>query len=292
LRRALAQRLLFGSQDMKVARTTTAALTSSGTLHHRERPILLLHGFLATARVVGWLADWLGRSGYCAHDVELGGLLGRFDTRPMEELARVLAQRVEQVARDHRCQRIDLVGHSAGGLIARYYIRRLEGVRRLRHLVTLGTPHRGTRWAYSGSLLGRVLPSLRQVTSGTRFLRDLTDDTFPREVRLTSIYSRCDLVCPASSCRLEARQGAHLKNIEVARGGHLEFLFSAEISSIVCRELESVEPPIPARPWPTGTGSFRPPATRAADGDRLPARPGEILAAQGQRRASHGSERC
>jgi pimeloyl-ACP methyl ester carboxylesterase len=101
------------------ARTTTATLTSAGPLHHSERPILLLHGFLATARAVGWLADRLGRSGYYAHHVELGGLFGRFNTRPMEEPARVVAERVEQLARDHRCQRIDLVGHSAGGLIGR-----------------------------------------------------------------------------------------------------------------------------------------------------------------------------
>jgi triacylglycerol lipase len=276
------------------ARTTTATLTSSGALHHCERPMLLLHGFLATARVVGWLADRLGRSGYCAHDVELGGLFGRFNARPMEELARVVAERVEQLARDHRCQRIDLVGHSAGGLIGRYYVQKLEGARRVRHLVTLGTPHRGTPWAFSGPLLGRVLPSLRQMTPGSPFLRDLADDTFPDEVRLTSIYSHCDMVCPPSSCRLEVRRGAHLKNVEVARGGHLEFLFSAEISSIICREFESVEPAIPARPRLAGAGSFRSPATRAADGehrphlvsvrsgDRLPAsRPGEILAAQG-----------
>jgi triacylglycerol lipase len=124
---------------MMDARTTTATLTSSGTLHHCERPMLLVHGFLATARVLGWLADRLGRSGYRAHDVELGRLFGRFNTRPMEELARVVAERVEQLARDHRCQRIDLVGHSAGGLIGRYYVQKLEGARRVRHLVTLGT---------------------------------------------------------------------------------------------------------------------------------------------------------
>jgi len=41
---------------------------------------------------------------------------------------------------------------------------------------------------------------------------------------------------------LETHHGAHLKNVEVARGGHLAFLFSATMSSIIHRELEAAEP--------------------------------------------------
>jgi hypothetical protein len=58
--------------------------------------MLLVHGFLATPRVVGWLAGRLGRLGYCPHGVDLGGLFGRFNARPVEELAGVVAERVEQ----------------------------------------------------------------------------------------------------------------------------------------------------------------------------------------------------
>ena len=123
--------------------------------------MLLLHGFLATPRVLDGLAARLGRSGYCTHHVDLGGLFGRFNARPVEELARVVAERVEQLIRHHPRERIDLVGHSEGGLIGRYYVQKLNGAHRVRHLVTLGTPHRGTPWAYSGYLVGRVLPSLR-----------------------------------------------------------------------------------------------------------------------------------
>ncbi len=209
--------------------------------------MLLVHGFLATPRVVGWLAGRLSRLGYCPHGVDLGGLFGRFNARPVEALAGVVADRVEQLARDHRCERIDLVGHSEGGLIGRYYIQKLDGARRVRHLVTLGTPHRGTPWAYSGHLVRHVLPSLRQMAPGSPLLRDLTDDSFPGSVRLTSIYSPRDSICPPVSCRLEARGAPHLKNVEVMRGGHLDLLFGAGIPSIIHRVLESAEPPVSAR---------------------------------------------
>src|SRR5262249_48021168 len=161
-----------------------------------------------------------------------------FNARPVEELADVVADRVERLAHEHRRERIDLVGHSEGGLIGRYYVQKLDGARRVRHLVTLGTPHRGTRWAFSGHLVRPVLPSLRQMAPGSPVLRDLADDSFPGSVRLTSIYSQRDSVCPPSSCRLETRGAPHLQNIEVMQGGHLDLLFSASIPSIIHRVLE------------------------------------------------------
>jgi triacylglycerol lipase len=226
---------------------TMAAPVATATLpswvHRRRRPVLLVHGFLATSRVVAPLAYRLRRLGYCPHDVDLGGLFGRFNARPVEELAAVVAERVEQLACEHRCDRIDLVGHSEGGLIGRYYVQKLEGARRVRHLVTLGTPHRGTRWAHAGRFVGHVLPSVHQMAPGSPLLRELPDHGFPSSVRLTSIYSQRDSICPPSSCRLEIRWAPHLENVDVLRGGHLDLLVSAAIPSIIHRVLASEEPP-------------------------------------------------
>src|SRR5262245_26190539 len=255
------------SATMMDPRAMTAIPASSAPCGCPRR-MLLVHGFLATPHVFRWLAARLGRSGYCVHGVDLGGLFGRFNARPIEELAHVVAERVEQLARDHPCERIDLVGHSAGGLIGRYYVQKLDGVRHVRHLVTLGTPHRGTRWAYPGHLVRRVLPSLRQMAPGSPLLRDLADDDFPAGVRLTSVYSRRDSICPPSSCRLEIGQAPHLRNVEVTRGGHLELLLSARVSSIVRRELESEESLVSARPRLTWVGSPRPPAMMTSRGRR------------------------
>ena len=44
--------------------------------------------------------------------------------------------------------RVHVVGHSLGGLIARYYVQRQGGDRRVASLVTLGTPHEGSVWAH------------------------------------------------------------------------------------------------------------------------------------------------
>ena len=232
------------SQPPAMLHTTARASFQASSEPHAplcgERPILLLHGFLATAHVVRLLAARLRRSGYCPHDVDLGGLFGRFNARPVEALAGVVAERVEQLLQYHPCERIDLVGHSKGGLIGRYYVQKLNGAHRVRHLVTLGTPHRGTPWAYSGYLVRRVLPSLREMAPGSPLLRQLPDDSFPASVRLTSVYSLADPFCPPSACRLEDGWGAHLRNREASYGGHLAFLSSVRVSSIIRQELDAV----------------------------------------------------
>jgi triacylglycerol lipase len=240
-------------------------VTPHPPFHRCENPVLLLHGFLATPRAVSGLAARLSRAGYCTYSGDLGGLFGRFNALPIEEVARAVAARVERLLRDHRLQHIDVVGHSEGGLIGRYYIQKLGGASRVRHLVTLGTPHRGTFWAYSGYVLRRSLPSLSQMAPGSRLLGELSDDTFPRAVRLTSIYAQGDALCPPASCRLEVRLGGHLKNVEVSRGGHLEFLFRRRFASIVESELESVQHSIGRAAAP---GSAQRPASRRRPPDR------------------------
>ena len=212
-------------------------LTPHPPFHRCAKPVLLLHGFLATPYAISALAARLSRSGYCAYSVDLGGVFGRFNARPIEEVAGTVAVRAERLLRDHRLPHLDVVGHSEGGLIGRYYIQKLGGANRVRHLVTLGTPHRGTHWAYSGYILQRILPSLPQMAPGSRLLCELADETFPRAVRLTSIYSEGDVICPPASCRLDVGLGAHLKNVGVSHGGHVELLFRKRFAALIQNEL-------------------------------------------------------
>ena len=100
---------------------------------------------------------------------------------------------------------------------------------------------------------------------GSPLLRDLADDSFPESVRLTSIYSQGDPFCPPSSCRLEDGRGAHLKSIEVGRGGHLAFLSSVTISSIIRRELESAEAAGAAISPPSYAASLHAPVAATVD---------------------------
>jgi triacylglycerol lipase len=209
--------------------------------HRCEKPVLLLYGLFATPRIVGVLTHRFRRRGYCAFSINLGGLFGRFNSAPIEELAALLSNQVDRICRHHGLEWLDLVGHSQGGLIGRYYVQKLNGAKHVSSLVTLGTPHRGTPWAYLGRLVKQIIPSVPQMMPNSHFLRECTDRSFPGGVKMTSVFSRADLICPPSSCRLDAEVGPHLKNVEIPNGGHFDLLFRKDVFTVVERELQSVQ---------------------------------------------------
>jgi pimeloyl-ACP methyl ester carboxylesterase len=55
-----------------------------------------------------------------------------------------LARLIETVCREARTPVVDVVGHSLGGLVARYLVE-IGNERRVRRLVTLGAPYYGER---------------------------------------------------------------------------------------------------------------------------------------------------
>ncbi len=68
---------------------------------------------------------------------------------PSGDIAQRAAQLAEQI-RKIPARRVNIVGHSMGGLDARYAIARLGIEARVASLVTIGTPHRGTPLADHG----------------------------------------------------------------------------------------------------------------------------------------------
>lgn len=118
--------------------------------------------------------------------------------------------------------KIDLIAHSAGGLVARYFIKRLGGDRRVHSLITLGTPHQGTFTSYFAPL-NKVA---RQTLPGSSFLKDLNAGRDTKEpIHYVSIYSQTDgvVVPPASAILL----GAH--NVEVPWLTHWGFLWDTRV---------------------------------------------------------------
>jgi triacylglycerol lipase len=130
-------------------------------------PIVLTPGFMDDARKLSWLASYLRRSGFQTiiispqpSDASVG----------IDVLALMLAAEIEQQLSPD--QPFDFLGFSMGGLIGRYYLQRLGGAKRVRRLMTVATPHRGS-WT------ARLLPSrpaLAQMYPGSDFLNDLNQD--------------------------------------------------------------------------------------------------------------------
>jgi triacylglycerol lipase len=100
-------------------------------------------------------------------------------------------------------QPFDLIGFSMGGLVSRYYVQRLGGVERVRRLITISAPHRGSYWAY---VIGNI--ACRQMRPGSAFLEELNRDVnMLEQVKFVSLWTPLDLmIVPASSSKLKVGQ--------------------------------------------------------------------------------------
>jgi triacylglycerol lipase len=122
--------------------------------------------------------------------------------------ARDLAAFVDDVRSRTGAEKVDLVGHSQGGLVARQYVKFLGGESTVDSVISMGAPHYGTAVANiadffgGGSCLGIV--ACEQMAVGSDFLAALNegDDTIGA-VRYTNYYTSLDeLVRPVRNAEL------------------------------------------------------------------------------------------
>jgi triacylglycerol esterase/lipase EstA (alpha/beta hydrolase family) len=197
-------------------------------------PIVLVHGTIENM-TYNWytLAPLLANHGYCVYAFNYGqeagvhvGLPGSARSggvAPVAGAARELARFVSRVRGATGSARVDIVGHSQGGMMPRYYLRFLGGAAHVHRLVALAPSNHGT--TVDGlahlpgvpSLLTTALgPSVRDQIKGSAFLRRLNrgGDTVPG-VAYTVIESHYDeVVTPYRSAFLT---GSRVTNIDLQR---------------------------------------------------------------------------
>lgn len=95
--------------------------------------------------------------------------------------------------------KVDLVAHSQGGMVSRYYIKNLGGAAEVDSLISLGAVHYGTAVASAAKLLGLGscvgIVGCQQMAIGSSFLNDLNagDDTIGN-VKYTNFVTSMDEV--------------------------------------------------------------------------------------------------
>jgi pimeloyl-ACP methyl ester carboxylesterase len=203
--------------------------------------VLLLHGFFQTRNIWEVMEDRLRFDGFGVMSFNLGGLLRKYNTRPIDEIARRTAEKIEALADRHKFDRFHVVGHSKGGLIARRYVQEYGGHRRVKSVVTLGTPHHGTATAWLGVALmgfGALRSSAGDLLPRSNLIRTLGRDSFDPAIPLTSIYSRADLVCPWWCSVLQPRPGeTGLSNVHVPAVGHSQLVWDPAVYQVVRERL-------------------------------------------------------
>ena len=123
---------------------------------------------------------------------------------------------------------VDLVGHSQGGLLSRYLVEMGGMKKRVRSVVTIGTPHQG-------SALSVLLPgsNARQMRRGSFFLEKLNQASPARGVRMLGICSTHDNLVLPWHCGLSPRGDNYIMQYR----GHLTLILSGEVVRLVAKEL-------------------------------------------------------
>ncbi|XQE86609.1 lipase family alpha/beta hydrolase [Streptomyces microflavus] len=198
-----------------------------------ERPVVLLHGFIDNRSVFVLLRRALARHGRR----HLASLNYSPLTRDLRTAAELLGRHVEEVCARTGQREVDIVGHSLGGLIARYYVQRLGGDRRVRTLVTLGTPHGGTAVAPGAG----IHPIVRQMRGGSTLIEELRRPAPGCRTRFVSFWSELDQVMVPVETACVDHPDLDAVNVRVTGIGHLALPVHPAVAAAVREALETQE---------------------------------------------------
>ena len=188
-------------------------------------PVLAVHGYLCNSGSWWWLRRRLERAGHCVASVDLEPLFGSIDGGVER-----LRGRIEEVCAQTGAERVAILAHSMGGLVARGVLAR-HGASRVACLITLGSPHHGSLLAAAG--LGRNAAEMRP---GSAWLAATDALPLPAGLAASAIYSLHDnFVVPQAAQRFAGAENVALKGI-----GHLQLLFSGKVAALVLERLARI----------------------------------------------------
>ena len=187
------------------------------------RPIIVLHGYAMGRANFRPLGRRLFKAG-------LGPVLGfeYWSLGKTGEAARALADYVEEVRTATECDQVDLIGHSMGGVVARYYVSLLGGDGVVANLVTIGSPHSGT----DVSAIGIGHPG-RELLLGSSMMQRLEAAPVPERTKMTVVWSRADALVPG-------KRHAHVEGVDELVYddlGHLCLLTDERVAAAIVERL-------------------------------------------------------
>lgn len=196
-----------------------------GASGHGPRPVIVLHGYAMNRANFFPLAYRLSRAG-------IGPVIG-FEYWTLGRIAaaaRQLGWFVDHVRAETGAETVDVIGHSMGGVVARYYVTLAGGDGVVHRLITLGSPHHGT----DVSRIGVGHPG-RELVTGSKLLTRLASSPALGHTKITTIWSRADALVPAAS----QPPLAGAESIVYDDLGHVALLASRRVADDVIARLKA-----------------------------------------------------
>jgi len=212
-------------------------LHAAGTILGQGLPVLLVHGYVCNGGYWTKLSRQLARAGIVHKAIDLEPI-----NADIEEFVPLVEQAITELCARTGSDRVILVAHSMGGLVARAWLRHY-GAARVARIITIGTPHHGTALAnLAAGANARQMSRVDGTPSG--WLAQLAASETPEtRALITSIYSHHDnIVAPQASAQLP---GA--RNIAFGGIGHVALASDARVLRQLLAEItiksEVAQPP-------------------------------------------------
>lgn len=175
-------------------------------------PVLLVSGYGGSTRSLEPLRQALQDSG---RDVVVVPVVGG-GTGDIEVQADALGEQADRARQRFDAGSVDVVGYSAGGVVARTWVRDFGGANTARRVLSIGSPQHGTSVAeLAVGLAGRCPTACRQLEPDSDLLRGLNaHDETPRGPVFVSVWSTADeVVVPTDSARLAGGLGFTVQSV-------------------------------------------------------------------------------
>ena len=232
------------------------------------RPVVLVHG-TAENMTYNWhtLSPLLANHDYCVFALNYGRLPGLHLGLPgarqaggvahVPESAAQLAAFVDEVLAVTGASQVDIVGHSQGGMMPRYYLKFLGGADKVHTLVGLAPSNHGTTISGLAHVPGvpellaaGIGPAVTDQITGSDFMLKLNEggDTVPG-VHYTVIATRYDeVVTPYTSAFLKGPNTANITLQDLCGPLHASEHFALPFDAAALQHVLNAMDPLHAEP--------------------------------------------
>lgn len=193
-------------------------------------PLVLVHGLACNSSVWVYISRRLRAQGYPVSTFSYNSLV-----TPLPEAVNRLDAHMRLVGDRHPGQKAILIGHSLGGMLARAWLLDARRHERLAGLVTLGTPHGGSKLAVfaPGSLARQLLPASDLVAA----LALAPEPPFPCAALVSPLD---EAVLPAAHLLPPSKPPGKWRVRVTPAVGHLVMLFHPGVASMLLDELRGM----------------------------------------------------
>jgi pimeloyl-ACP methyl ester carboxylesterase len=180
-----------------------------------RRGVVFIHGFVCNR---GFWTPWLKalrRQNHAFAAVNLEPVFG-----PIDAYVPLIEEAVRRVTQASGMPPV-LVCHSMGGLVARAWLHAMAAHDRVHHVITIGTPHRGTWLARFSKVTNG-----KQMRLASEWLQQLAQaETVQQQAGFTCWYSNCDnIVFPSVTATLPGADNRLVRGV-----AHVQLAFHAQV---------------------------------------------------------------